>query len=114
MSNNKQSSLDKEFVLYQEALALKELGFDEPCFGYWYTEQEDCKKVDVQISTVDFLGDEPDYILAPTFSQAFRWFREKYGRLGCMIKLLEIGGMRVHHTCTMVGGGTNHLNNTTN
>ncbi len=78
MSNNKQNSVEKEFVPYEEALALKEIGFDEPCFGYWYTEQEDCKKVDVQISTVDFLGDEPDYILAPTYSQAFRWFREEY------------------------------------
>jgi len=26
----------------------------------------------------------------------------------------EFVRMRVHHTCTMVGGGTNHLNNTTN
>jgi len=87
MSNNKQiKNFEKDFAPYEEALALKEIGFDEPCFGYWYTEQEDCKKVDVQISTVDFLGDEPDYILAPTFSQAFRWFREKYGRLGCIQK----------------------------
>lgn len=28
-------TLDKEFIPYQEALALKELGFDEPCFGFY-------------------------------------------------------------------------------
>ena len=27
--------MEKEFVTYDQALALKELGFDEPCFG-WY------------------------------------------------------------------------------
>ena len=27
--------MDKEFFPYEEALALKELGFDEPCFGYY-------------------------------------------------------------------------------
>ena len=25
----------KEFVTYEQALSLKELGFDEPCFGYY-------------------------------------------------------------------------------
>ena len=30
--------MNKEFVLYPEALELKELGFDEPCFGYYYHE----------------------------------------------------------------------------
>jgi hypothetical protein len=49
-------SVDKEFVPYEEALALKELGFDEPCF-------------------LVFKG----CVASPTFSQAFRWFREKYG-----------------------------------
>lgn len=72
------NNLEKEFVPYEEVLALKELGFDELCFGYWYTEQEILKKVDIQSVNSDFIKDEEDYILAPTFSQAFRWFREKY------------------------------------
>ena len=82
---------EKDFAPYEEALALKEIGFDEPCFGYWYTEQEDCKKVDVQISTVDFLGDEPDYILAPTFSQAFRWFDENTELMGFVVPSIKEG-----------------------
>lgn len=27
--------MEKEFVPYEQALILKELGFDEPCFGYY-------------------------------------------------------------------------------
>ena len=69
--------MNKEFIPFDEALALKELGFDELCFGYWYTEQEEFRKIDIQLSSIDFLEGEPDYILAPTYSQAFRFFREK-------------------------------------
>ena len=69
---------NKNFVPYTLAIKLKELGFDEPCFGYWYTEQESYKKVDIQISTIDFLSDEQDYILAPLWQQAFDWMREKH------------------------------------
>lgn len=66
--------INKEFVPYQEALELKELGFDEPCFGF-YTEvyknliKTFCK-YPINLPTKPFL--------APTFSQAFRWFRKKY------------------------------------
>jgi hypothetical protein len=30
--------MNKEFVPYEQALALKELGFDEPCFGFYTYE----------------------------------------------------------------------------
>jgi hypothetical protein len=70
--------MKKEFIPYELALELKQLGFDEPCLGYWYTEQEEFKKIDIQLSSIGFLEGEPDYILAPTYSQAFRWFREKH------------------------------------
>ena len=31
--------IEKEFVPYEESLALKELGFNEPCFGYFIAGQ---------------------------------------------------------------------------
>jgi hypothetical protein len=71
--------MEKEFIPYELALEMKQIGFDEPCFGYWYTEQEEFKKIDIQLSSISFLEGEPDYILAPTFSQCFRWFRDVYG-----------------------------------
>jgi len=74
--------MTKEFITYTQALALKELGFDEPCFGYYYTlngkdwkfaEKSEYYRLDDEIN----IGGKFS-LLAPTFSQAFRWFREKY------------------------------------
>jgi hypothetical protein len=71
--------MNKEFVSYEIALELKELGFDEPCFG-WY--QDKTLRIDVNanqsIKFHEHLGRFKGCFLAPTFSQAFRWFREKY------------------------------------
>ena len=69
--------MTKEFVTYEQALALKELGFDEPCFGYWKS-----KNWLIQEKTrTDGYTHADQECSAPTFSQAFRWFREKYGYL---------------------------------
>lgn len=64
--------IDKDFIPYEQALALKELGFDKPCFGrYWH---EDFKFINI-----DKQFEKPDYVcLAPLYQQAFRWFREKH------------------------------------
>jgi hypothetical protein len=60
--------MEKEFIPYQEALELKQLGFDEPCFGWFASDRTLVKEV----------TEKTDFTLAPTYSQAFRWFREKY------------------------------------
>ena len=66
--------LEKEFVPYEESLALKELGFDEPCFGYWKS-----KNWIIQEKTrTDGYTHADQECSAPTFSQAFRWFRNKH------------------------------------
>lgn len=74
---SKQSIMNKEFVPYEEALALKELGFDEFCFAWYVSENYGLEFGGV-------VKDEliRDAVLAPTFSQAFRWFREKYNLRG--------------------------------
>ena len=91
MSNNKQSSVDKEFVPYQEALALKGLGFDEPCFAFFQVEYTELLPTMVDddeeyrltgYRTCSNLEMSKHYTSAPTFSQAFRWFREKYNLRG--------------------------------
>jgi hypothetical protein len=63
------------FVPYEQALALKELGFDEPCFG-WYSNMDG--NVFRQGYCETYLGIE-NCAKAPLYQQAFRWFREKYG-----------------------------------
>ena len=67
--------MEKEFVPYEQALALKELGFDEKCGACYY------KKFDNEIGYHKVYRDFNFVQLtvsAPTFSQAFRWFRETY------------------------------------
>ncbi len=59
--------MEKEFVPYNLALELKELGFDEPCFATWNGGTLD---MSLQIPSDDY------FTKAPTFSQCFRWFRE--------------------------------------
>jgi hypothetical protein len=66
--------MKNEFVTYEQALSLKELGFDEPCFSFYidvdkflYTNQ---KWLNYNLNN--------RRISAPLYQQAFRWFREKY------------------------------------
>lgn len=67
--------MNKYFVSYNQALSLKELGFDEPCFGLFVRDKSLLiKEMPNQEECELFFGG----ILAPTFSQAFRFFREKY------------------------------------
>ncbi len=68
------NNLEKEFVPYQESLELKELGFDEPCLGFYERGKE---LVIQECEITDFHFDSLQCV-TPTFSQAFRWFREKY------------------------------------
>ena len=83
----------KDIVLYEPALMLKELGFDEPCFGnYRKVQVTDYVTGDSSESTIyfDMMKFSMNYnehnsecdASAPTFSQAFRFFREKYNIQG--------------------------------
>lgn len=73
-----ESTIGKLFVPYKESLELKELGFDEPCiswfsiFGKFSNDYSTPKKYNSEFKI------SGGYISAPTFSQAFRWFRNKY------------------------------------
>ncbi len=67
--------MNKEFVPYEQALELKKLGFDEPCFGYYTGD----KKHLLLRPNMGRMNDPSDDVpTASTFSQVFRWFREKY------------------------------------
>jgi hypothetical protein len=66
--------MNKEFIPYQQALELKELGFNEECLGYY--------NIDPSLNHVYFNLIRPfqhEWCLsAPLYQQAFRWFREKH------------------------------------
>ena len=65
--------MKKEFIPYEQALALKELGFDEPCLTS-YNENGKIFKVWENEIVMGITK-----CSAPLYQQVFRWFREKYG-----------------------------------
>lgn len=91
--------MEKEFIPYEQALALKKLGFDEPCFMkiWWLNGIDfDTKKsfkpyITINDKEITFKYHLPKKhpwsgfksldLQIPTFSQAFRFFREKHGYL---------------------------------
>jgi hypothetical protein len=83
--------MDKEFVPHQPSLDLEELGFDEPCLGYHLCKNS-ALGVYLEIITewIDLFPYDSSSCKAPTFSQAFRWFREKYN---------------LHSTITLISNG---------
>jgi hypothetical protein len=72
----------KDFTLYPEALELKELGFDESCFAWYHLGDTLLSDITMGYEKTDFLYTQDDMeetqCTAPTYSQAFRWFREKH------------------------------------
>jgi hypothetical protein len=97
--------MEKEFVPYEQALALKELGFDEYCLGlYSYASRN---TIDMQ-HVIHTCKASSKLIWmrvpTPTFSQAFRWFREKYdihglvsyyGKKTWFIEILDYKGNQI-------------------
>ena len=75
------NKLEKEFIPYEQALALKELGFDEPCFGYFVglgdNKETPFKFVEIKSEKTQFEGTD-NVFHRPTYRQAFKFFREKY------------------------------------
>lgn len=60
--------MENEFVPFELAVKLKELGFNEKCFGHYHNE------FNLDLYSGDF--DESYAVLAPLWQQAFDWFRE--------------------------------------
>jgi hypothetical protein len=88
--------MEKEFVPYELALELKQLGFNEPCFGFY----NGSKNKNIGLIWYEMPNSGQDSIaigdvLAPLYQQVFRWFREKHGL--CIVikpiddKNLELG-----------------------
>jgi hypothetical protein len=73
--------MEKEFVSYEMALALKELDFDESCFTYYYNITGNIRtnlSIDINNAWTYAVNKKLGITLAPTFSQVFRFFREKH------------------------------------
>jgi hypothetical protein len=85
--------MEKEFITYEQALALKELEFDEPCIAFYYNKTKFLKLgdnpnylINKRKASYVFGNEKYDVTLAPLYQQAFRWFREKYDLWSCIQK----------------------------
>jgi hypothetical protein len=87
----------KDFIPYNLAYQLYELGFDEPCLKYQWIDQDTPQWMHNSARPSSFHtqkywmeNDDLYSISIPTFSQAFRWFREKHN-LPSNLELFHIG-----------------------
>jgi len=83
--------MEKEFVPYDLALRMKQLGFNEPCVAHWFNNVgigiefrlEPLNKAIAKTNISVY------YELAPLYQQAFRWFREKYNLRGSIMDFID-------------------------
>ena len=110
--------MEKEFVPPTESLELKELGFNEPCFGYYVDGELRGVNLGLEelggvkpyykrfgfhtICNSDINNTEKSVVTAPTFSQSFRFFREKYN-LVIVIKPIDDKRLELGYNLTKNG-----------
>ena len=85
--------MEKEFIPYELAVKLKALGFDEPCFSFYMGGFKELGNISIVLPT----NIHESNVLAPTFSQAFRWFREKYNIQGYIYSTTVRGSKNGKH-----------------
>lgn len=77
--------MNKEFIPYEQALVLKELGFDEPCWAWWHIEDCDTRFCYSDQRSPIINSRETEVVGLPLYQQAFRWLHEQLGfKSSCM------------------------------
>ena len=113
--------MKEQFVTYEIALKLKELGFNEPCLASYYTDDErnyakdgtyDCRqKISSSIDFDPFKeefdnfyinSNETYYVSAPLWQQVIDWFREKQDlyiviTVNPYSEILEFSGYKIYN-----------------
>lgn len=86
-----------QFIPYEQALELKELGFDEEIIGYY----DELKDLHIGCSVHKFYSDKdnfgnltyrPDTYAAPLWQQVFDWFRVNYALMGQITDIEVLAG----------------------
>jgi hypothetical protein len=72
--------MNNEFIPFEQALDLKELGFDEPCIAHFVKHDDEIKCILDSDDFDEWWTNNSDnlQVKAPLYQQAFRWFRDKY------------------------------------
>lgn len=72
--------MENEFVPYEQALELKELGFDDGCLTYYFIGGKMSNYFKKVHKNSKIIQNQPYkfHCTTPFYSQSFRWFRKKY------------------------------------
>jgi hypothetical protein len=94
--------MEKHFCNYNQSLALKELGYDEPCMGKYDTKQGDEWLLNIYSGHLNAqFSDKNKACIAPLVGQIFKWFRDNhsihgivsyYGKSQWNIEILDYKG----------------------
>ncbi len=79
------TNMKNEFVIYEQALALKELGFDEPCLAFYSPKYRLYPIID---SFVGVKGVVKFFYKLPMYDETFNTYEE--AESACLNKLIEI------------------------
>jgi hypothetical protein len=85
--------MNKEIVLYTEALSLRDLGFKENCFGFYNIAGTFVPDYNVTIENINKL-ELKDCCLAPTYLAVLKWFREVHHIDGWVVPYHTLRGQR--------------------
>jgi len=80
--------MEKEFIPYEQALALKELGFNEPCCAFG---NPTIKNDFIAGRINEPIKNDGWFIAIPLYQQVFRFFRDKYGLSSNVILKMKSG-----------------------
>jgi len=72
--------MEEEFVTYEQALALKELGFDEKCFCYFDNDKE--LRTCIGLNNWNNYEGFTLFVSALLKQQVFTWFRKTQNTIG--------------------------------
>ena len=99
--------IEKEFIPYQQSVDMKALGFDEPCFGYYEDNGLTITFPSTSENGWKWVGNHlipAKNTKAPLYSQAFRWFREKFNlRSSVMDFIDDVTGIEWDYSIAIIG-----------
>lgn len=101
----------EDYVNFEQAKALKELGFDWKCL-YWYHPNEDDKTKRFRMSNEMNHNFYKRGISAPTLSQAQKWLMDKKKILISIRPndfVNDSGNTEIHYVTDIFGTSKNHL-----
>ncbi len=96
--------MNKEFISYEQALDLKELGFDEPCVAFYNGERDlkrymngdkDWNMLEEQTLINSKITFPNSFAAAPLKQQVIRWFRDVHMIKGYVSHAQSMGGYKI-------------------